>query len=136
MQTTYRNGEATSFADEECPLAFALEVVGGKWRLPVVWELSQEPRLRYSELRRRLGSVTNATLSHVLGELESNGVVERRDYGEIPPRVDYSLTESGRNLVPILELLYRWGAAQERMLQGSCNQGGGSQRIPMGQAIN
>jgi DNA-binding HxlR family transcriptional regulator len=118
MQTTYRHGEAASFADEECPLAFALEVVGGKWRLPVVWELSKAPSLRYNELRRHLGKVTNATLSRVLSELESTGVVERHDHGEIPPRVDYSLTESGRRLVPILDLLYDWGARQELLLQG------------------
>lgn len=120
MQTTYRDGEATSFADEGCPLAFALEVVGGKWRLPVVWELSREKTLRYNELRRRLGHVTNATLSRVLSELELAGVIERHDYGEIPPRVDYSLTESGRRLVPILAMLYKWGEEQERLIGAGC----------------
>lgn len=120
MQTTYRDGEAMSFANEGCPLAFALEVVGGKWRLPVVWELSRQESLRYNELRRRLGHVTNATLSRVLTELETTGIVQRHDYGEIPPRVDYSLTDSGRSLVPILAMLYKWGEEQERLLGGAC----------------
>lgn len=119
MQTTYREGEAIEFADEECPLAFALEIVGGKWRLPVVWELSRASHLRYNELRRRLGRVTNATLSRVLTELEGNGIVERHDHGEIPPRVDYVLTKSGRELVPILNRLYDWGAQQEELLGGT-----------------
>jgi DNA-binding HxlR family transcriptional regulator len=126
MQSTYSQDEARGFAEEQCPLAYALELVGGKWRLPVVWELSRDSPLRYNELRRRLGHVTNATLSRVLGEMEGCGLVLRRDYGEIPPRVEYSLTDAGSSLIPALDALYEWGRRQERRLGASerCLSGG------------
>jgi len=68
--------------------------------------------LRFNELQRRLGAITHRTLSKTLKEMEADGLVERKDYGEIPPRVDYSLTDRGRSLEPVLQALETWAQTQ------------------------
>ncbi|MCB2112993.1 MAG: helix-turn-helix transcriptional regulator [Parvularculaceae bacterium] len=90
-----------------CPAERTLEFLSGKWRPMVIYWLLDEP-LRFNELQRRLGTVSHRTLSRTLKEMEADGLVHRRDYGEIPPRVDYSLTGKGRNLRPVLKALEEW----------------------------
>jgi DNA-binding HxlR family transcriptional regulator len=75
--------------------------------------------MRFNELQRRLGGVTHRTLSKTLKEMEADGLLVRRDYGEIPPRVDYSLTPRGRSLEPVLGAMEQWAREQETVATAS-----------------
>lgn len=90
-----------------CPAERTLDFLSGKWRPMVIYWLAGGP-LRFNELQRRLGAVTHRTLSKTLKEMEADGLVKRTDYGEIPPRVDYALTDKGRALQPVLEAMEEW----------------------------
>ena len=94
-----------------CPAEVTLYCLSGKWRPMIIYWLLQGP-MRFNELQRRLGAVSHRTLSKTLKEMEADALVIRRDYGEIPPRVDYSLTPRGHSLEPILREMERW--AQDR----------------------
>lgn len=94
-----------------CPAENALELLSGKWRPMVIYWLLPGP-LRFNELQRRLGAVTHRTLSKTLKEMEAAGLVARKDYGTIPPRVDYALTERGRSLQPVLAAMEQWALAE------------------------
>ena len=83
-----------------CPIIHALNLIGGKWKLPVLWHLFDAESVRYNEL------------TQCLRELEAAGLVRRNDFGEVPPRVEYSLTGRGRELLPALHELYKWGEKQ------------------------
>jgi DNA-binding HxlR family transcriptional regulator len=97
-----------------CPVIYALNLIGGKWQIPIIWALSRHRVLRYQELKRNIGGITNMMLSQSLKELESNGLVTRVQYPEIPPRVEYSLTEAGLRLLPAIDELAKWGLEQMR----------------------
>lgn len=94
-----------------CPAERTLDFLSGKWRPMVIFWLMEGP-LRFNELQRRLGAITHRTLSKTLKEMEADGLVQRKDYGEIPPRVDYSLTDRGRSLRPVLQAMEDWAQAQ------------------------
>ncbi|MEG7619396.1 helix-turn-helix domain-containing protein [Enterococcus faecalis] len=100
---------------KNCPLNYAFSIIGGKWRLPIIWALWKNDTLRYNELKRIVDGITNMMLSQSLKELEEFGVVTRTQYPEIPPRVEYSLTEEGKDLVPSLESLAKWGKHMQHM---------------------
>ena len=72
---------------DNCPLTFALNYIGGKWRLPIIWALSKNGTMRYNELKRSIDGITNMMLTQSLKELELNGIINRQQYMEIPPRV-------------------------------------------------
>ena len=93
-----------------CPIRYALDIVGGKWKLPIICLISDGTPTRYSTIKRKLAGITNMMLSQSLKELESYGVVHRQQYNEIPPRVEYSLTDEGATLLPALQLMAQWGA--------------------------
>lgn len=97
---------------EKCPLNFAMSVIGGKWKVQIICALNNKGTLRYNELRRKLDGVSNAALAKALKEMEADGLVVRREYLEIPVRVEYSTTELCDRLMPILESLSDWGEAQ------------------------
>jgi DNA-binding HxlR family transcriptional regulator len=100
----------------ECPAEATLELVSGRWKLMVIfWLLGGE--LRFNELQRRLGGITHRTLAKQLREMEADGLVERRDYGEIPPRVDYRLTTLGGSLQPILQAMDEWATRHRSALK-------------------
>ncbi len=92
----------------QCTVEVALEVIGGKWKAVILWHLTHKT-LRFSQLRRRLPGVTQKMLTQQLRELERDGMVHREVYAEVPPRVEYSLTEPGRTLTPLLTLMCQWG---------------------------
>ena len=103
-----------NFPDYEgpCPIEKTLNVFSGKWKPSIVFHLEIEGPLRFSELRKRIPEVTQRMLTQQLRELERDGIIERKDYGEKPPRVDYRLTEElGWSLQPIGQLLEKWGEA-------------------------
>ncbi|MBH0161652.1 winged helix-turn-helix transcriptional regulator [Fictibacillus sp. 26RED30] len=94
---------------EDCPLTFALTLIGSKWRLPIIWALWKNKRIRYNELKRQVDGITNMVLSQSLKEMEKQGLIVRTQFMEIPPRVEYSLTEAGEALIPSLKSLAEWG---------------------------
>ena len=90
-------------SDIRCPLEYGLEVFGGKWKSRVICVLADKKTLRYSELRAELVNITDAVLSTTLKALIADDIVSRKSYDEIPPRVEYSLTEKGLSVMPILQ---------------------------------
>jgi DNA-binding HxlR family transcriptional regulator len=94
---------------EGCPVKYALKVLNGKWKLQILWELSQQAIIRFNELQRRLEGISSFMLSKSLEELEQNKLIIRKQYNEVPPRVEYSLTELGKDIHPVLEMLGDWG---------------------------
>ena len=96
----------------QCPILHVFRRIGGKWKLPILWHLADQETVRYNELKRSVRGVTNMMLTKCLRELEEYGLVIRRQYNEVPPRVEYSLTERGKKLLPALGELYAWGREQ------------------------
>jgi DNA-binding HxlR family transcriptional regulator len=95
-------------ADETCPVCRTAEVVCGKWTLLIIRDLA-EGRSRFCELERSLAGISPRTLSLRLRALEEEGIVKRRTYPEVPPRVEYALTEKGRALIPLVEDMRTYG---------------------------
>ena len=93
----------------DCGLSAALAVVGGKWKPLVLWNLLGGPR-RFGELRRSIAGISEKMLIQQLRELEADGVVSRHDFGEVPPRVEYAMTDFGTTLIEALKPLCGWGA--------------------------
>ncbi|MFW5488446.1 MAG: winged helix-turn-helix transcriptional regulator [Desulfovibrio sp.] len=102
----------------QCFFELAFLVIGGKWKPVILWHLSQEKALRFGELRRTIPEVTERMLTKQLRELETDGLVHREVFRVVPPKVEYSLTEMGRSLIPILEQMRDWGASYEEFLNG------------------
>lgn len=100
--------------DIRCPLEYGLDVFGGKWNSRIICVLAKKETLRYSELRKELSNITDAVLSASLKSLIKNEIVRRKSYDEIPPRVEYSLTEKGCSVVPILQSICRWAGAYRK----------------------
>ncbi|OXM83621.1 winged helix-turn-helix transcriptional regulator [Paenibacillus rigui] len=92
-----------------CEKELTLAVIGGKWKLIILWHLGLEGTKRFSELKKLIPSITQKMLTNQLRELEEDLLVARKVYAEVPPRVEYSLTEYGESLMPILRLMYSWG---------------------------
>lgn len=95
-------------SDIRCPLEYGLRVFGGKWKSRIICVLADMKTLRYSELRSEMANITDAVLAAALRELIGDGLVERKSYDEIPPRVEYTLTERGKSVVPMLQDICRW----------------------------
>src|SRR6187402_1229240 len=91
-----------------CPVEAALDVIGNKWKGIILYHLLSGTK-RFNELRRLIPSVTQRVLTLQLRELESDGVVHRKVYAEVPPKVEYSMTSTGRSLEPIINALRDWG---------------------------
>ena len=86
-------------------------VLGGKWKILILWYVSFYKVQRFGQLLRRLEGITQSSLSKQLRELERDGFLHREVYGEVPPRVEYSLTELGKSFAPVLEQMLQWSAA-------------------------
>lgn len=91
-----------------CPTEAALAVIGGRWKVPILWNL-QAGEVRFGELSRRVAGASQKMLTQQLRELESDGLVHREVFPEVPPRVEYSLTDLGRTLGPVIASLSEWG---------------------------
>ncbi len=92
-----------------CPIGITLGVIGGKYKVLIIWYLYQEKKLRYSQLQKILKNITPKMLISQLRELEEDKIIKRKIYPVVPPRVEYSLTELGENLVPVLLEMKKWG---------------------------
>ncbi len=93
---------------DPCPIRKALSVIGGKWKLRIICTLYTDGTQRYSDLLKKTAGITSTMLAASLKELEGDGIVLRTQYPEIPPRVEYALTEHGKELWPILHRLAHW----------------------------
>ena len=92
-----------------CPFELAIEVIGGKWKGLILWHLHDKKVLRNGEMLRLMPRITQKMLTQQLREMEENGLVKRVIYEEVPPKVEYSLTQHGNALRPILEMMSEWG---------------------------
>jgi DNA-binding HxlR family transcriptional regulator len=97
-----------------CPLEYGLDIFGGKWKARIICILAEKGLLRYNEVRRELTDITDAVLSAALKELIADSIIDRRQYNEIPPRVEYTLTEKGKSVIPILQSICRWSGAYHK----------------------
>jgi len=99
-----------------CYFELTLAVIGGKWKPIILHHLARAGWLRFSELRRGMPDITERMLTRQLRELEADGLLHREVFREVPPRVQYSLTEAGASLIPILMAMRDWGVEHERRL--------------------
>ena len=93
---------------EHCPVTFTMEIIGGKWKLLIMYLVSNGIN-RFGKMSMMLRAISKQMLTTQLRELESDGIIERRIYAEIPPRVEYFLTPKGQSLLPIITLMKEWG---------------------------
>ncbi len=94
---------------QETSFGYTLSVIGGKWKMLILYLLSENQTVRFNDMKRRIGTITYKTLSSQLKELEADGMVRRKEYPQIPPKVEYSLTHKAESLLPVLEQLCEWG---------------------------
>jgi len=109
-----RKGNSTNIINEmywkeNCGIAFTLSVIGGRWKISILSYLLNEKKLRYNELKKRLVGISERMLISKLKELESDGLVKRIVHQQVPPKVEYELTELGHSLKDILVLMDKWG---------------------------
>lgn len=97
----------------ECPVETTLSLIGDKWKILIIRELSGGTK-RFGELRKSVGQISQKVLTENLREMQEDALVSRKAYAEVPPRVEYSLTELGMSLKPVLAALKKWGAAYKK----------------------
>lgn len=105
------NNELKTADHKDTHFGYTLSLISGKWKLLILYHLGKHEVVRFNELQRLLGQITYKTLSGNLKELDSDGLILRKEYPQIPPKVEYSLTEKGRSLLPILSSMCEWGEA-------------------------
>ncbi len=106
-----------------CPFELTIELIGGKWKGLILWHLHDKEVLRNGEMLRLMPKITQKMLTQQLREMEENGLVKRVIYEQVPPKVEYSLTEHGKALRPILEMMIEWGVeyAKEKNITIACS---------------
>ncbi|WBL13088.1 winged helix-turn-helix transcriptional regulator [Sutcliffiella sp. NC1] len=92
-----------------CEKELTLAIIGGKWKMLILWHLGKQGTKRFGELKALIPGITQRMLVNQLRELESDSIVHREVYPVVPPKVEYSLTEYGESLIPILDSMYEWG---------------------------
>lgn len=102
------SADQKSELQESCPVTFCLKIVGGKWK-PLIMFLIANGLNRFGVLGRKIDGISKQMLTKQLRELESDGVVARKVYAEVPPRVEYALTEKGQSLMPVIAAMRQWG---------------------------
>lgn len=105
----YLNKVMTTNVSDNCPMRRTLELISGKWRTHIIYELCKNETCRFGELKKAMPRITNTMLTNTLRDLESLGIVNRKQFNEIPPHVEYSLTEKGKALLPVFTELAKWG---------------------------
>ncbi len=94
---------------EETGFSYTMSLIQGKYKMSILYALMEAGVIRFNELKKYIGTISYKTLSSALKELEADGLVHREEYPQIPPKVEYSLTERGRSLIPILDAMCEWG---------------------------
>ncbi|MCQ6281247.1 helix-turn-helix domain-containing protein [Bacillus sp. EB600] len=92
-----------------CEKELTLSIIGGKWKMLIMWHLGKEGTKRFNELKSLIPGITQRMLVSQLRELEEDLIIHRKVYPIVPPKVEYSLTETGKSLMPILDSMYEWG---------------------------
>jgi DNA-binding HxlR family transcriptional regulator len=105
----------------KCPIQISLSVIGGKWKPIILWFLKDGP-VRFSGIQKKIPGITQMMLTKQLKELVADGMIERTVYPEVPPRVDYSITDDGRSVLPVLVALNEWGNEYQKRKYGSWSQ--------------
>nr|WP_026683219.1 helix-turn-helix domain-containing protein [Priestia megaterium] len=111
IQLKLQNGEY------HCEKELTLSILSGKWKVVILWHLGVEGSHRFSDLQRLFENISHKTLSNQLKELIEDGIVSRKVYPETPPKVEYSMTELGYTLLPIVESMYDWGKKRIQQLK-------------------
>jgi len=93
-----------------CTFEITIDLIGGKWKPLIIWHLSDKGTLRFNELRKLVPQITQKMLTQQLRELETDNLVNRKVYPQVPPKVEYSLTDLGSSLMPILSMMCKWGS--------------------------
>ncbi len=101
--------ERINLKEINCEKELTLAVIGGKWKLIILWHLGLEGTKRFGELKKLIPNITQKMLTNQLRELEEDKLISRKVYPEVPPRVEYTLTEYGVSLMPVLKSMYEWG---------------------------
>lgn len=96
-----------------CPAEVTLAVINGTWKVPILFHLAKQTR-RFSELRRDVQHVSQKVLTQQLREMERDGIVHRKVYAQVPPKVEYSLTVTGKSLLPVVQVMCRWGETRTK----------------------
>ena len=104
--------------DGNCPVTPLLVMLQGKWKSQIMYEMCIYDTVRFGQLKKDLGDITNTMLAKALRELEEDGLISRHQFNEIPPHVEYSLTEMGRDLLPVFYSIMNWGFKYEEKLYG------------------
>lgn len=99
-----------------CPVETTIDAIGGRWKVLIIHHLLSDTQ-RFGELMRLLGGIAARTLTRQLRELEASGIINRKVYQQIPPKVEYSLTPLGRELEPVLHAMHHWGEKLEKQIQ-------------------
>lgn len=100
----------SSLSIQRCSTVSSLQkILGGKWKIEILYYIAFQDVHRFGELRRHIGEITESSLTKQLRELESDGFISRYDYKEVPPRVEYTLTDLGQSFIPVLENMKQWG---------------------------
>ncbi|MFK2826670.1 winged helix-turn-helix transcriptional regulator [Bacillus sp. B190/17] len=99
-----------------CEKELTLSIIGGKWKMLILWHLGKEGTKRFNELKSLMPGITQKMLVNQLRELEKDFIVHREVYPVVPPKVEYSLTKQGKSLLPILEVMYEWGKNYKKMI--------------------
>lgn len=102
-------GNKISCSNYQCEIELTVEILSGKWKALLIWNLHQKGSIRYNEFRKQIPSITQKMLTQQLRELEKYGIISRKTYPTVPPMVEYSLTEIGKELIPIMEAMDHWG---------------------------
>ncbi len=100
---------------EDTGFNYTMSLIQGKYKMSILYTLMQFQVVRFNEMQKYIGGITCKTLSSALKQLEADGLVSRKEYPQIPPKVEYSLTEKGNSLIPILDQMCDWGTAHRRM---------------------
>ncbi|MBC5628785.1 helix-turn-helix transcriptional regulator [Clostridium sp. NSJ-6] len=93
----------------KCPMVLVQDIISGKWKILILWYLSYST-LRFSDLQKKLPTVSQKVLSRQLKSMEEDNIINRKVYPVVPPKVEYSLTDTGRKLIPLLEMMHKFGA--------------------------
>lgn len=114
-----KNNKAHSECQDICPSENTLSIIDGKWSIKILHYLMNEQVLRFGELRSRIPDITQRMLTHKLRQLEDKGVVQRVVYPQVPPKVEYSLTDLGKSLKPVLDSLTTWSVQNKNGKHGA-----------------
>jgi DNA-binding HxlR family transcriptional regulator len=107
-------GEAFNLIMRDTGLGYALSVINGKYKMIILFSLYQYGIIRFNELHRMIKPISIRTLSVTLKQMESDGLINRKEFPQVPPKVEYSLADKGKSLIPILQLLCSWGSENKR----------------------